>query len=87
MNDNHAYRSPTVDQIIRRLSRFTPEQRSLAWSPRPPFQSNGAGDCRPGGNCGLDFNFGTPRARWTQARYRWLREQKRRSEQKRRRSL
>jgi hypothetical protein len=78
MDDNHAFSLFTVDQIILQLSFFTDEQRSLAWSPRPPFQSNGAGDCRSGGNCGLDFNYGTPRARWTQARHRFLREQKKR---------
>ena len=82
MDDNHAYTSLTVDQIIRQLSDFTAEQRSLAWSPQPPFQSTGAGDCRWGGNCGLDFNLGTARARWTQARHRFIREQKR-QEQKR----
>ena len=30
-----------------------------------------------GGNCGLDFNHETARARWTQARHRFIREQKR----------
>jgi hypothetical protein len=78
MDDKHDSSLFTVDQIILQLSRFTAEQRSLAWSPQPPFQSNGAGDCRRGGNCGLDFNHGTPRARWTQARHRFIREQKRR---------
>jgi hypothetical protein len=76
MDDNYAYSFLTVDQIIQQLSRFTAEQRSLAWSPQPPFQSAGAGDCRRGGNCGLDFNHGTARARWTQARHRFIREQK-----------
>jgi hypothetical protein len=76
MDDNHAYSFRTVDQIIRQLLLFTAEQRSLAWSPQPPFQSAGAGDCRRGGNCGLDFNHGTARARWTQARHRFIREQK-----------
>jgi hypothetical protein len=80
MDDNHARTSLTVDQIIRRLSTFTAEQRSLAWSPQPPFQSTGAGDCRMGGNCGLDFNHETARARWTQARHRWISEQKRQGE-------
>ena len=46
-------------------------------SPEPPFESTGAGDCRVGGNCGLDFNRETLRARWVQARHRWKREQKR----------
>jgi hypothetical protein len=78
MDDNHASSLFTVAQIILRLSRFTAEQRSLAWSPQPPFQSTGAGDCRRGGNCGLDFNHETARARWTQARHRFIREQKRR---------
>jgi hypothetical protein len=82
MDDNHADSLFTVAQIIRQLSHFTVEQRSLAWSPQPPFQSTGAGDCRMGGNCGLDFNHGTARARWTQARHRYLREQRIR-EQKR----
>ena len=76
MDDNHAYTSFTVDQIIRQLSPFTAEQRSLAWSPEPPFESAGAHDCRIGGNCGLDFNRGTARARWIQARHRWNREQR-----------
>jgi hypothetical protein len=67
----------TCDEIIRQLSYFTVEQRSLAWSPEPPFQSTDAGDCRAGGNCGLDFNRETRRARWVQARHRWNREQKR----------
>jgi hypothetical protein len=67
----------TVNQIIHQLSHFTDDQRSLAWSPQPPFQSTGAHDCRVGGNCGLDFNRETPRARWRQARYRWNREQRR----------
>jgi hypothetical protein len=67
----------TCDEIIRELSHFTVEQRSLAWSPEPPFQSTGAGDCRVGGNSGLDFNRETRRARWVQARHRWNREQTR----------
>lgn len=67
----------TVDEIIQLLAQFTPEQRSLAWSPQPPFESRGASDCRMGGNCGLDFNHETPRARWVQARYRYWQEQKR----------
>jgi hypothetical protein len=67
----------TVDEIILQLSYFTAEQRSLAWSPEPPYLSSGAGDCRPGGNCGLNFNYETPRARWVQARFRWKREQER----------
>ena len=65
------------DEIIVQLAHFTAEQRSLAWSPEPPFESTGAGDCRVGGNCGLDFNRETLRARWVQARHRWNREQKR----------
>ena len=77
MEDKHAYLPFTVDQIILQLSRFTTDQRSLAWSPQPPFESSGAGDCRVGGNCALDFNQGTPRARWTRARHRWNLEQKR----------
>jgi hypothetical protein len=77
MDDNHAYSLFTVNQIIQQLSSFTPEQRSLAWAPQPPFQSTGAGDCRIGGSSGLDFNHETPRARWTRARHRWVSEQKR----------
>jgi hypothetical protein len=77
VDDNHDYPLLTVDEIIQLLAHFTPQQRSLAWSPQPPFESTGAGDCRIGGNCGLDFNHETARARWIQARYRHHREQKR----------
>jgi hypothetical protein len=66
----------TVDEIIAGFALFTVEQRSLAWSPEPPFESAGASDCRVGGSCGLDFNRETARARWIQARHRWNREQK-----------
>jgi hypothetical protein len=66
----------TVDEIIAGLALFTDEQRSLAWSPQPPFASAGASDCRMGGSCGLEFNWETARARWIQARHRWNREQK-----------
>ncbi len=66
----------TVDEIIAACAVFTVEQRSLAWSPEPPFASAGANDCRMGGSCGLDFNRETARARWIQARYHWNREQK-----------
>jgi hypothetical protein len=76
MDEDHAYRLLTVDEIVQQLSCFTFEQRSLAWSPQPPFESSGASDCRLGGSCGLDFNRETPRARWAQARHRWNREQK-----------
>ena len=71
---------PTLDEVMRDLSRFTDHQRSLAWSPEPPYLSTGAHDCRPGGSCGLDFNYETPRARWIQARHRWLREQQKENE-------
>jgi hypothetical protein len=67
----------TVDEIISELARFSEQQRSLAWSPQPPFESTGGHDCRVGGSCGLDFNHETARARWIRARYRWRREQKR----------
>jgi len=77
MNDDYVDPLHTVDEIILRLSHFTVEQRSLAWSPEPPFQSAGAFDCRVGGNCGLDFNRETARARWILARHRWNREQRR----------
>ena len=70
---------PAGDEISRRISYITAEQRSLAWSPEPPYVSSGAGDCRPGGNCGLNFNPETPRARWILARYRWRREQEKNS--------
>jgi hypothetical protein len=80
MDDNYAdpfpYPSRTVDEIITQLSHFSGEQRSLAWSPEPPFESVGAHDCRAGGNCGLDFNRETARARWIQARHLWNREQR-----------
>jgi hypothetical protein len=66
----------TVDEIIAGLALLTDEQRSLAWSPEPPYESSGASDCRVGGSCGLEFNWETARARWIQARYRWNREQK-----------
>jgi hypothetical protein len=66
----------TVDEIIAQLDVFTVGQRSLAWSPEPPFASLGAHDCRMGGSCGLDFNRETAHARWMQARHRWSREQK-----------
>jgi hypothetical protein len=77
VDDNDDYPLLTVDEIIQLLAHFTPEQRSLAWSPQPPFESMGASDCRIGGNCGLDFNHESPRARWIQARYRYKQEQKR----------
>jgi hypothetical protein len=77
VDDNHDYQLLTVDEIIQFLARFTPEQRSLAWSPQPPFESTGASDCRIGGNCGLDFNHETARARWVQARCRYQQENKR----------
>ena len=75
MDNTHEKPLLTVDEIILQLSDFTAEQRSLAWSPEPPYFPSGAGNCRPGGNCGLGFNHETPRARWVQARYRWNREQ------------
>jgi len=85
VDDNHDYPllTPllTVDEIIQLLAHFTPEQRSLAWSPQPPFRSMGAGDCRLGGNGGLGFNHETPRGRWIQARYRHQREQKKQQQE------
>jgi len=71
-----SYPSHPVDGVIEALSQFTADQRSLAWSPEPPFESTGAHDCRIGGSCGLDFSRGTARARWIQARHRWNREQR-----------
>jgi hypothetical protein len=76
LDETHDDSILTVDEIIHLLAYFTPEQRSLAWSPQPPFQSMGASDCRVGGNCGLDFNRETPRARWIQARHRYQQEKK-----------
>ena len=71
-----AERLRTVDEIILELACFTAGQRSLAWSPEPPFVSTGPHDCRVGGNCGLDFNRETRHARWLQSRHRWNQEQK-----------
>ena len=76
VDENHDDAILTVDEIIHLLAQFTPEQRSLAWSPQPPFQSLGASDCRIGGNCGLDLNHESARARWVHARYRYQHEQK-----------
>jgi hypothetical protein len=81
VDDNHDYPLLTADDIILLLAHFTAEQRSLAWSPQPPFRSMGASDCRIGGNGGLDFNHESPRARWIQARYRYQLEQKRREKE------
>jgi hypothetical protein len=53
------------------------EDISLAWSPMPPFESTGAGDSRPGGSAGIDFNCETRRAKWVRARFRYLAEQRR----------
>jgi hypothetical protein len=90
MDANHAdpfyHPSKTVDEVVETLSRFTVDQRSLAWSPEPPFESVGAHDCRIGGNCGLDFSRGTARARWIQARHRWNREERTLQRQSRLRS-
>jgi hypothetical protein len=86
VDENHDDPILTVDEIIHLLAHFTPEQRSLVWSPQPPLQSMGACDCRVGGNCGLDFNRETARARWTQARHRYQQEQKRESQKDTRKS-
>lgn len=67
----------TLDQRLAELAVFSDEQRSLAFSPCPPFESLGGHDCRPGGSCGLDFNYESRRARWIQARHRYMREQRR----------
>jgi hypothetical protein len=67
----------SVDEVIRELSHFTVEQRSLAWSPEPPVEACGASDCRVGGDCGLDFDRNSRHSQWGLARYRWKREQKR----------
>jgi hypothetical protein len=63
---------PTYDEILAKWLIFTDEQRSLAWSPKPPHDSRPS-DCRRGGACGLDYN--SPRSRWVIARFRWSREQ------------
>jgi hypothetical protein len=61
----------TVDQVIARLAIFTDEQKSLAWCPLPPRVPSGPHDCRPGGDCGLDFDFESLRSRVIQARFRF----------------
>jgi hypothetical protein len=66
----------SIDSIVVILARFTDEQRSLAWSPMPGEEGSGPHDCRVGANCGLDFKLGTRRARWLQARHRWVTEEK-----------
>jgi hypothetical protein len=86
MENNYAAPNPEVPpeiptesstgNLARPLTPDEIDQRSLAWSPEPPFVSLGGADCRPGGSCGLDFNRETPRARWIHARYRQGREQK-----------
>jgi len=68
----------TVAQIILRLSRFTAEQRSLAWSPQAALSKYRGRRLSQGWKLRPDFNHGTARARWTQARHRFIREQKRR---------
>lgn len=65
----------TVDEIIAQQKVFTPEQRSLAYMPEPP-KERFAADCRPGGNCGLDFSNDSLHARWLRARFRLHQEQK-----------
>lgn len=65
----------TVDEIVADLAIVTDEQRSLGWSPCPPeLVVISFSDCRAGGNCGLDFSFSTPRAKWLQARNRVKKE-------------
>lgn len=63
----------TVDQVYAELAIFTPEQRSLAFSPEPPHKSY-ASDCRAGGNCGLSGLGEMPRDKWVVARFRLKRE-------------
>lgn len=65
----------TFEQVVDALGYFTDEQRSLAWSPEPPFESHGAGDCRPGGGSAIDFNGDSRRSRWVRARVRFNKEQ------------
>lgn len=67
----------TVNEIIAELAVFTDEQRSLAWSPEPPWELTGGSDCRPGGSCGLDFNSDTRHARWLKAHARMVVELRR----------
>lgn len=52
---------------------MTDEQRSLAWSPRPPFEPTGGTDCRFGGSVGIDWE--SRRTLWTLARYWYRKEQ------------
>lgn len=66
----------TFEQIVDILGYFSDEQRSLAWSPEPPYESLGGSDCRPGGSAGFDVNGETRRSRWVRARVRWNKEQK-----------
>lgn len=75
--DEYERHMRTVDEIIADLAVFTDEQRSIAWMPEPPTESTGGGDCRPGGNCGLDFNSESRHAQWLKAKARLLREQRR----------
>jgi hypothetical protein len=72
-DDSFAQPRRTCDDIARELALFTDEQRSLAWSPEPPYERTGGHDCRIGGTCGLDFSRESRRARWVQARHRWRR--------------
>lgn len=71
----HKHTMLTVDEIIAQQKVFTPEQRSLAYMPEPP-KERFAADCRPGGNCGLDFSNDSLHARWLRARFRLHQEQK-----------
>lgn len=78
LEDMHrAFGLKTVAEVVAECRTITDEQRSLAWSPEPPYTSLGAGDCRIGGNSSLDFNAETPRAKWIRARFRMRREQRR----------
>jgi hypothetical protein len=66
----------TFEEVVNALGYFTDEQRSLAWSPEPPFESLGAGDGRAGGSPGFDIGGETARGRWIRARVRWNKEQR-----------
>lgn len=66
----------TYEQTLARLAIFTPEQRSLAHCPKPPYPSI-AGDCRRGGDCGAMAFSESLLGRWVQARFRLNRENER----------
>jgi hypothetical protein len=66
---------PLSDEFHALLRHFTDEQKSLAWCPEPPYESEGGSDCRMGGSCGLDLSGESRRSQWVRARFRFRREQ------------